>query len=170
MDTLESAQNKELILLSVLKGGGNYWEKIEGFLAQFNNIDSTLAHHTSEMNEHFPTTHRIENGMYTRQVFMPKGSLVASFIHKQNHPSFFLSGEMSILNEKGIIESLKAPLSLNTLIGTQRIAYMHTDCVWVCVYRTDKESIQEAEKEVYTLDYRTLPKEILLNKNEICQE
>ena len=101
---------------------------------------------------------------------MPKGSLVISFIHKQNHPSFFLSGEMSILKDTGEVERIKAPMKVMTEIGTQRVAYMHEDCVWVCVYKTDKETVEEAEKDIYTEDYNELPEYVILNKRLLCQE
>ena len=39
-----------------------------------------------------PLNHRLKDGLYTREIFMPKGTLVVSFIHKQSHPSFFLKG------------------------------------------------------------------------------
>ena len=61
-------------------------------------------------------------------------------------------------------------MKVMTEIGTQRVAYMHEDCVWVCVYRTDKETIEEAEKDVYTEDYKELPSYVILNKKLLCQE
>ena len=103
---------------------------------------------------------------------MPKGSLVVSYIHKQNHPSFFLEGEMSLLLDTGEVKRVKAPMKVLTEIGTQRVAYMHEDCRWVCVYKTDKKTIEEAEKEVYTDNYRTLPtsvlKQYLEKKEQLC--
>ena len=117
-----------------------------------------------------PLKHDFSDGLYTREIFMPKGTVVVSFIHKQNHPSFFLSGEMSVLNDKGEINRIKAPMKVMTEIGTQRVAYMHEDCVWVCVYRTDKETIEEAEKDIYTEDYKELPEYVILNKKLLCQE
>lgn len=95
---------------------------------------------------------------------MPKDSLVVSFIHKQDHPSFFLEGEMSILMDTGEVKRIKAPMQFQTEIGTQRVAYMHEDCRWTCVYRTDAKEIEVAEKEVYTEDFLELPEHVILNK------
>jgi hypothetical protein len=77
---------------------------------------------------------------------------------------------MSILKDTGEIERIKAPMKVMTDIGTQRVAYMHEDCVWVCVYRTDKETIEEAEKDVYTTNYKDLPEYVILNKKLLWQE
>lgn len=161
---------EEKILEYVHKNRGILWEKIAVFQQQLLAIEDSVHHTDDRMQELFPVTHHIKDGLYTREVFMPKGSLVVSFIHKQNHPSFFMSGEMSILKDTGEIERIKAPMKVMTEIGTQRVAYMHDDCVWACVYRTDKETIEEAEKDVYTEDYRELPEYVILNKKLLCQD
>ena len=117
-----------------------------------------------------PLKHTFADGLYIREIFMPKGSLVVSFIHKQNHPSFFLEGEMSILTDAGEVKRIKAPMKVMTEIGTQRVAYMHEDCKWVCVYRTDKTEIKDAQKDVYTLNYKDLPQLVINKKKLLCQD
>lgn len=160
----------EDLLSHVHKDRGIIWKEIEEFSKQLSAIEGAAIHHTQEMEDSFPLTHHLDNGLYTREVFMPKGSLVVSFIHKQNHPSFFMSGEMSILLDTGEVKRIKAPMKVMTEIGTQRVAYMHEDCTWVCVYRTDATTIEEAEKEVYTVDFRELPEHVILNKHLLCQD
>lgn len=149
------------LLAAINSNRGNLWEKIETFRGQIEQVDGVAKAGTKEMDEQFPTKHHFEDGLYTREVFMPKGSLVISYIHKQNHPSFFLKGEMSILTDEGEVKRIKAPMQVNTKIGTQRVAYMHEDCVWTCVYKTDATNRKDAEREVYTDDFRTLPVEVL---------
>jgi hypothetical protein len=157
-------ENPEDLLKFISVDRGLLWEAISEFKDTIKNIDGAINHNTDEMDEVFPLEHHIQDGLYTREILMPKGSLVVSFIHKTNHPSFFMSGEMSILADNGEIKRIKAPMKVMTEIGTQRVAYMHEDCVWVCVYKTDKETVEEAEKEVYTEDYLDLPEHIILNK------
>ena len=160
------------ILESIPLIRGIMWEKIEEFGKTIvANVEECLSHipgnkQSKEMQDNFPIKQHLENGVYIREVLMPKGSLVISLIHKQNHPSFFLEGEMSILTDSGEVKKIKAPLHLNTKIGTQRVAYMHEDCKWTCVYRTDAKTFEEAEADVYTNDYRELPIK-LINKNKL---
>ena len=66
------------------------------------------------MNEMFPLKHNLQDGLYTREILMPKGCLVVSFIHKQNHPSFFMSGEMSVLLDTGEVKRIKAPILIHS--------------------------------------------------------
>ena len=81
-----------------------------------------------------------------------------------------LKGKMSVLLDTGEVKRIKAPMKVMTEIGTQRVAYMHEDCTWVCVYRTDAKNIKDAEVDVYTEDYRDLPEHIIVNKTLLCQE
>ena len=77
---------------------------------------------------------------------------------------------MSIITDTGEVNRIKAPMTVQTEVGTQRIAYIHEDSIWVCVYRTDAQTVEEAEKELYTEDFKELP-EYVINKNrELCQQ
>lgn len=154
----------EEILHNIHTQRGLLWESIEDLRKALGKVDETIKHHTEEMEANFPVTHHIENGMYTRELFMPKGALVVSFIHKQNHPSFFLEGEMSLLMDTGEVKRVKGPMVVQTEVGTQRVAYIHEDTRWACVYRTDATTVEEAEKEVYTLDFRELPESVIQKK------
>ncbi len=166
----EMAHKEEDVLKYVHQNRGILWERIAAFRKQLGTLETAVQHGTEGMAELMPLKHDFSDGLYTREIFMPKGTVVVSFIHKQNHPFVFLSGEMSVLNDKGEINRIKAPMKVMTEIGTQRVAYMHEDCVWVCVYRTDKETIEEAEKDIYTEDYKELPEYVILNKKLLCQE
>ena len=149
---------------------GLLWEAIADFKENLQTINGAVTHHTDEMQEVFPVTHHIKDGLYTRELFMPKGSLVVSFIHLTNHPSFFMKGEMSVRIDTGEIKRIKAPMVVQTEAGTQRVAYMHEHCIWSCVYKTDKETVEEAEKDIYTENYMDLPEHIILKQQLICQD
>jgi hypothetical protein len=158
----------EEILHNIHTERGLLWESIEDLRNQLAPLDNTVSHHTEDMQDLMPVTHKLENGLYTREVFMPAGQLVVSFIHKQNHPSFFMEGEMSLLMDTGEVKRVKAPMVVHTEAGTQRVAVIHEDTRWACVYRTDAKTIEEAEKEVYTMDFRELPEAVIQKK--LCQE
>ena len=160
----------ENILEHVHKHRGGLWENIRLFKEGLISHEDSVVHHTPEMDEVMPVNHHLKDGLYTREIFMPKGMLVVSFIHKQSHPSFFLKGEMSIVSDTGEVKRIKGPMKVMTDIGTQRVAYIHEDTTWVCVYRTDATTIEEAEKEVYTENYKELPEHVILNKKLLCQE
>lgn len=157
----------EEILHNIHTQRGLLWESIEDLHKAITGVEGCVEHHTDAMQAVCPVTHHLENGLYTREIFMPAGQLVISFIHKQNHPSFFMEGDMSLLMDTGEVKRVKAPMTVHTEVGTQRVAYIHEDTRWVCVYRTDAETVEEAEKEVYTMDFRELPEVVIQKK--LCQ-
>ena len=167
---IELIEQPEQVLIAINEYRGSLWERISQFKEQMLSIEETVVHHTEEMQNVMPLKHHIKDGIYTREIFMPKGMLVLSFIHKVNHPAFFMSGEMSIITDKGEMKRIKAPMVIQTEIGTQRVAYMHEDTTWVCTYRTDAETVEEAEKELFTEDYRELPEYIITKKELLCQQ
>ena len=165
----------EDVLMLVNQNRGILWDRIAQFKDQLRQMSGAMEHkvgtpQSDQMKEVLPLKQTIDGGLYTREIFMPKGTVVVSFIHKKNHPSFFLSGEMSVLKDTGEIERIKAPMKIMTEIGTQRVAYMHEDCVWVCVYRTDKETFEEAEADVYADEYTSLPQTVITQKKALCLE
>lgn len=85
----------------------------------------------------FPLTHSFADDIYVREIQCPKGALVVTKIFKQNHATFLLSGECSILTEDGI-KKIKAPYSMITKSGTKRIIYCHTDVIWTTVHGNPK--------------------------------
>ena len=157
----------EEILHNIHTQRGLLWESIEDLHKAITGVEGCVEHHTDAMQAVCPVTHHLENGLYTREIFMPAGQLVISFIHKQNHPSFFMEGDMSLLMDTGEVKRVKAPMTVHTEVGTQRVAYIHEDTRGVCVYRTDAETVEEAEKEVYTMDFRELPEAVIQKK--LCQ-
>ena len=145
---------------------GLMWEKIALFIKQLEEIEGALKHEpgtpqSEEMKELFPLKQHLEGGLYTRELFMPKGSFVVSMIHKQKHPSFLLKGKVSYLADNGEVETIEGPTTIFTQIGTQRVLYMHEDTNWACVYKTRARNFEAAEADVYTSSYKDLPKRVI---------
>ena len=104
------------------------------------------------MNKKNPLKHTIAGGLYIREIFMPKGQLMTTGIHKKEHPFFVLKGDVSVLTENGT-NRIKAPYNNVTKPGTKRIIYMHEDTVWITVHATEKESIPEILEDIIAKDF-----------------
>lgn len=159
-------QVEHSVLNSIVLGRGTLWEKIEEFHRKANALEVTLNHtagdpQSEELQVICPLKQHIEGGLYTRELFMPKGSIVISMIHKQQHPTFLLTGKLSYITDAGEIETIEAPYTIFTQIGTQRVFYMHEDSSLCCVYKVKAKTFLEAEAEVYTNNYRDLPPKII---------
>jgi|TARA_R110001606_G_scaffold357145_1_gene508629 hypothetical protein len=171
----EIVHKEEDVLKYVHQNRGILWEKIATFREQLEEIEGAMVHkagnaQSEEMSQVFPLKQTLEGGLYTRELFMPKGSLVVSMIHKQQHPSFLLKGKVSYINDEGEIITVTGPHVIFTQTGTQRVLYIHEDTNWCCVYKTDAKTFEEAEADVYTDDYRDLPDTIIIQKRKLCLE
>lgn len=165
----------EDVLHYIYPDRGLLWESIEDFNEKLKEVDGYMEHkpgdsQSEELKEMFPLKQTLEGGLYTRELFMPKGNIIVSMIHKQQHPSFLLKGKVSYITDEGDVKTIFAPTTIFTQIGTQRVLYIHEDTEWCCVYKTNKKTFEEAEADVYTNDYRTLPQEIISKRKLLWQE
>lgn len=124
----------------------------------------------------YPLKHTFAHGMYIREIFVPAGHLVLTYIHKQSHPYFLLQGDVTVIEE---IEKkrIHAPFSYITSAGTQRLCFCHTDTIWSTVHLNleNEKDIDKIEKEIYACHYNELFEEekkelsFIENKEAICQ-
>ncbi len=82
----------------------------------------------------FPLTHIFTPGLYTREIFMPKGSLITSKTHNTTHPFFILQGSAEVWTEEGGVQILEAPYRGITTPGTTRVLLILEDCIWITTH------------------------------------
>tara|TARA_B100000965_G_C19386586_1_gene667046 strand:- start:34 stop:555 length:522 start_codon:yes stop_codon:yes gene_type:complete len=114
--------------------------------------DPKTAGQSKDVNTVNPLKHTFADGLYIREIFMPKGQVVTTGIHKQEHPYFVLKGDVSVLTDQGI-QRIKAPHQGITKPGTKRLIYTHEDTMWITVHATEKESIEEVLKDILAEDF-----------------
>ena len=51
------------------------------------------------------------------------------------------------------MQTIEAPYHGITYSGTKRLLYIHDECVWITVHRTDNLSVEEVEEEVIAKDF-----------------
>lgn len=95
-----------------------------------------------------PVTHRFTPGLYVREIFMPKGTLVISKIHKTEHPYVVSKGHAAVWTEEAGVVQIKAPHCGITKPGTRRILYIHEDCIWTTFHPTTETNLDKIEQQV----------------------
>ncbi len=115
-----------------------------------------------------PLKHTFGDGLYIREITMPKGCLLTSKLHKTTHPYFVLSGDVSVMTPDGPIRII-APYSGITKAGTKRILYIHEETVWVTVHATKETDLEKIEDELIAKNYEGLPEEVkkILSEEEV---
>lgn len=107
-----------------------------------------------------PLKHSFADGCYVRELFMPKGMLFVTKIHKIKHPYFLLKGDCSIVTEDGF-KRIQAPFHGVTPAGTKRVIFTHEDTVWVTVHVTKKNNPKEIEEDIIAKTYDDVPNIII---------
>ena len=105
-----------------------------------------------ELDKLCPLKHTFVDGAYVREIFMPKGTILTSKIHKICHPYFVMQGDCSVLTDEGVVRII-APHTGITQPGTKRILYMHEDTVWITVHVTKEQDLEKIEEEIIAKDF-----------------
>lgn len=113
-----------------------------------------------------PLKHSFSEGLYIREIFIPKGTLVIGKIHKNEHPSFLGQGKVMVLSEEKKSELVSAPQTIITSAGIKKVVYAIEDTIWINVIPnpTNSKDIEFLEEQDMTTSYIEY-KEYVNNKN-----
>lgn len=100
-----------------------------------------------------PLKHSFAEGVYVREIFIPKGHILTGKIHKHSHPNFLMSGEVIVVTEERGREHLKAPLSMISAPGTKRAVIALEDTTWITVHVTNETDLEKIEDYVIAKTY-----------------
>lgn len=94
-----------------------------------------------------PLKHSFSDGIYTREMFLPKDTFAIGKIHKFNHTWFLLKGSLLIATQDGV-EKIVAPFQGNSKAGIKRAVYALEDSVFVNVFpnANNLTDVNELEK------------------------
>lgn len=92
-----------------------------------------------------PVKHHFSQGVYARELFIPKGTLLTGKIHKYTQLNIMSQGDMSVLTEQGVVR-VQAPFTIVSPPGTKRIAFAHEDTVWTTIHGTDETDLEKIEQ------------------------
>jgi len=107
-------------------------------------------------NDAMPLKHSFAPGVYVREIFIPKGSMLTGKIHRHSHPNFLMQGEVIVVTEFGGREHLKAPKSMISKAGTKRAIYAIEDTIWITVHVTEETDLKKIEEYVIAPTYDAL--------------
>ena len=106
-------------------------------------------------NDCLPLKHKFAEGMYVREIFIPKGMLVVGKIHKKSNPVFVMKGDISIFSEEGS-RRFKGGEYVISQPGAKRVGYTHEDTTWVEVFATHETDLEKLEEELIVKSYNEL--------------
>lgn len=105
----------------------------------------------------FPVRHIFAPGLYVREIFMPKGSMLTSKIHNTEHLYRVTAGSARVSIDGNKWVRIQAPYDGITKLGTRRVLFIEEDCIWstyhVIPSLTGKENLlSDEEKELFVVE------------------
>lgn len=94
-----------------------------------------------------PITHHWAPGLYAREIFIPKGTLIIGKIHKHAHVNTISKGSVLVATPFGV-ESMDSPVSFVSKPGTKRAVIALEDTIWTTYHPTDKQCVEDVEREI----------------------
>jgi hypothetical protein len=118
--------------------------KKENFISSVDELEVEMLKNLESIE--CPLVHRFTDGLYVREVSVPKNSLITSKIHKTQHQFFLLKGKLTIWSNEGNPITIEAPYIGVTEPNTRRVAYVWEDCIWAtCHANPNNEDLEELE-------------------------
>jgi len=122
-------------------------------------IKRCLAHATAAAEEIGETPmepkHYFSKGVYARELFIPKGTLVVGKIHRHQNLNILSSGDLTVISIEGV-QRVKPPFTVVSPPGVQRVVYAHEDSIWTTIHGTDEKDVQKIEDEFIVKSYEEL--------------
>jgi hypothetical protein len=112
-----------------------------------------------------PVRHFFAAGLYAREIVIPAGVTATGKVHREEHVSIMVSGDMTIDTEEGV----RRVSGYNVFIaapGTKRVGYAHEATVWITVHRNPDELRDETDIEAMLVEAWP-PVSVLTKLNEI---
>jgi len=114
-----------------------------------------------------PLTHRFAPGVYLREIFMPKSSIVIGHEHKTKHFNIVISGAAYVSFGDGIV-SIEAGDTFTSEAGVRKALYITEDMVWQTIHPIDTDASEWTPEEQLAL-VGTLEGELISKSNTFLE-
>ena len=89
-----------------------------------------------------PVKEGLANEMYTREILIPKGTILTGRVHKYPYVDIMLSGDITVATPDGV-KRLTGANVCDGVPGRKRAGFAHQDTRWVTVHRTDQVDLDD---------------------------
>lgn len=93
-----------------------------------------------------PVTDYIHAGMYTRQITIPKDTIITGQIYKFDHFDIMISGDITVSTDTDKPKRFTGFNVFKGMSGKKRAGYAHEDTTWITVHAVQGESGEKIQK------------------------
>ena len=95
-----------------------------------------------------PLTHKFADGLYYREILIPKGCALAGRLHRQADMNIVYYGDVEVLTEFGH-KRVIGPCSFPGKAGIKQFGIAHEDTLWATVHHTHLTDLDEIETALF---------------------
>ena len=99
-----------------------------------------------------PVKEYFSEGVYAREITMPKGSLVVGKIHKFRNLNIMTKGELTMISIDGV-KKLKAPCTVVSSPGVKRLSFTNEETTWTTILGTSETDSEKIESHFIAKNY-----------------
>lgn len=101
-----------------------------------------------EMQVETPLVHHFADGVYVRELLIPKGTIIIGKRHRFETCNILLQGKISLYMGENIpVKTLKAPAIFNSKPGTKKMGFTHEDTIFLNIHPTSEKDLDKIEEE-----------------------
>ena len=97
--------------------------------------------------------HHFATGVYGRELFIPKGNLIVSKIHKGKTLNVIASGRIAVICPNHGYNVFEAPYCFVSNPLSKRVVIAIEDTLWITAHGTHKTDLNEIEDEIIAKDF-----------------
>jgi len=111
-----------------------------------------------------PVKHHFSQGIYIREMVIPKGTVLTGKVHKTEHLCI-MCGDLELASD-GLKARMIGFHVLESKVGAKRLGLAHKDTIFTTIHATDETDIETLEKELFCNTYEEYDEFI----GDVCQQ
>lgn len=133
---------------------------------RLNNLEQDLL---KEPQIEIPVKHRFVGGMYSREITIPKNTLLTGRIHKFDHFDIMLSGDITVSTDNGEVKRITGLNILEGKAGKKRAGIAHEDTHWITFHSAEERDPEEMYEFLTCGSFQELDNFNLMLENAMAQ-
>ena len=109
-----------------------------------------------------PLTHTFSGGVYIRQIFIPKGTIIIGKRHRHETCNILMKGTLILyMGENMPTQRISGPILFTSPPGTKKMAYCDEDAIFLNIHPTTETDLEKIEADWLRLYELPQPKKII---------
>lgn len=98
-----------------------------------------------DINTFLGTQHHFSDGLYAKEMFIPKDAFAMQHKHEYSHLSILAKGRVLVKLEDDVTEYV-APACINIVAGKHHSIMAMEDSIWYCIHATEETNADNIDE------------------------